>query len=263
MARPERVPEMVDIAVLLKQVPDTNAKITVSGDRVDENAVNKWSMSPYDEFALEAALQITQATGGSLKVISCGPARVTKMLTDAAAVGADTLTHIMVDDLTSLDTTQVQTLLAAAVERSGAGIVFCGKQAADTNSGSTGPGVAEILGSGCVTLVSEVSIEGDACSALRPTSGGEERVLVDAPCVIAFDKTRTDLRRPNVRGIMMAKKKQIEVLTAADLGVGIEVGKVVVNAHAPPAEKPAGQKFEGAESVPEVVTMLRKEAKVL
>jgi electron transfer flavoprotein beta subunit len=254
---------MADIAVLLKQVPDTNAKILVSGDRVDESAVNKWSMSPYDEFALEAALQSKASSGGVVTVITCGPARAAKMLTDAAAVGADNLMHIKVDDLTALDSLQVQSLLAAAVEKSGAGIVFCGKQAADTNAGSTGPGVAELLGVGCVTMISEVSIEGDSCTALRPTADGAERVVLSAPCVLAFDKTLTDLRRPNVKGIMMAKRKQIESVTAEDLGVDIGTAQVSISSHRPPPKKPAGQKFEGAESVPEVVSKLREEAKVL
>ncbi len=254
---------MADIAVLLKQVPDTNAKILVSGDRVDEGAVNKWSMSPYDEFALEAALQSKESSGGAVTVITCGPARAAKMLTDAAAVGADNLMHITIDNLTTLDSLQVQSLLAAAVEKSGASIIFCGKQAADTNAGSTGPGVAELMGIGCATMISEVIIEGDSCSALRPTADGAERIVISAPCVLAFDKTQTDLRRPNVKGIMMAKRKKIESVTAEDLGVDIGSSQVTIGAHASPAEKPAGQKFEGAESVPEVVTKLREEAKVL
>ena len=142
------------IAVLLKQVPDTTAKISVSGGRVDESAVSKWSMSPYDEYALESALQLKEAGGGEVVAITCGPARAAKMLTDAAAVGADSLLHVLVDDLSTLDSTQVQAILAAAVARSGSSIVFCGKQAADTNAGSTGPGVAHILDASCFTIVS-------------------------------------------------------------------------------------------------------------
>ena len=109
------------IAVLLKQVPDTTAKISVSGGRVDESAVSKWSMSPYDEYALEAALQLKEAGEGDVVAITCGPARAAKMLTDAAAVGADTLILIPDDGVT--DSTHVQSLLAAAVKRSGSDVV--------------------------------------------------------------------------------------------------------------------------------------------
>ena len=208
---------MADIAVLLKQVPDTNAKIVVSGGRVDEGSVNKWSMSPYDEYALEAAL----AQGGSITVITCGPDRSKKMLTDAAAVGATDLMHIVVDDLTAFDSNQVSSILAAAVQKTGATVVFCGKQAADTNAGSIGPGVAEKLGAACVTMVSELSGDSSGFLALRPSANGMERVAVSAPCVIAFDKMGTELRRPNVKGIMMAKKKTIEALSVNDLGVDL------------------------------------------
>jgi len=250
---------MADIAVLLKQVPDTNAKIVVSGDRVDEGAVNKWSMSPYDEYALEAAL----AQGGSITAITCGPERSKKMLTDAAAVGAANLMHIVVDDLTALDSNQVSSILAAAVEKTGANVVFCGKQAADTNAGSTGPGVAEKLGAGCVTMVSELSGDSSGFLALRPSATGMERVSVSAPCVIAFDKMSTELRRPNVKGIMMAKKKAIETMSVDDLGIDIGSASVTLDNQSPPAEKPAGQKFEGADSVSTVVGKLREEAKVI
>jgi electron transfer flavoprotein beta subunit len=250
---------MADIAVLLKQVPDTNAKIVVNAGRVDEGAVNKWSMSPYDEYALEAAL----VQGGTVTAITCGPDRAKKMLTDAAAVGATNLMHIVVEDLTALDSNQISSILAAAVEKTGANVVFCGKQAADTNAGSTGPGVAEKLGAGCVTMVSELSGDSSGFLALRPSASGMERVSVAAPCVIAFDKMSAELRRPNVKGIMMAKKKTIETMSVGDLGVDIGSSSVSLDNQSPPAEKPPGQKFEGAESVSTVVSKLRDEAKVI
>ena len=253
----------MDIAVLLKQVPDTTAKISVTNGRVDESAVSKWSMSPYDEYALESALQLSAVVGGNVIAITAGPDRCNRMLTDAAAVGADSLVRIDVSDLTSLDSTQVQSLLAAAVKNSGANVVFCGKQASDTNAGSTGPGVAELMGAACVTLVSEVSSDGDGFSALRQSSTGGERVSVSMPCIFAFDKGTTEMRRPNVRGIMMAKKKQIEVLSAEDLGIHIGAASVILGSHTPPAQKAAGQKFEGADSVSVVVGKLRDEANVI
>ena len=250
---------MTDIAVLLKQVPDSNAKIVVNGGRVDEGAVNKWSMSPYDEYALEAAL----AQGGSITAITCGPDRSKKMLTDAAAVGATDLMHIVVDDLTTLDSNQVSSILAAAVEKTGATVVFCGKQAADTNAGSIGPSVAEKLSAACVTMVSELSGDSSGFLALRPSSDGMERVAVSSPCVLAFDKMGAEVRRPNVKGIMMAKKKTIETLSVDDLGIDLGSASVTLDHQSPPAEKPAGQKFEGADSVPTVVSKLREEAKVI
>ena len=253
----------MDIAVLIKYVPDSTAKITVSGDRVNESAVSKWSISPFDEYALEAALGMKESAGASVTAITCGPTRSEKGLRDAAAVGADSLVHVSVDDLTSLDSTKTQALLAAAVQTTGASIVFCGKQAADTNAGSTGPGVAELMEAACVTGVTEVEADGSGLSALRSTSGGAERVTLSAPCVLTFDKTETELRRPNVKGIMMAKKKAIEPHDAASLGIDASGSAANIASHSPPAQKAPGQMFEGASTVGDVVQKLRNEAKVL
>ena len=253
----------MDIAVLIKYVPDTTAKISISGDRVDESNVSKWSISPFDEYALEAALAMKESSGAKVTAITCGPARSEKGLRDAAAVGADALAHIVVEDLISLDSTKIQGLLANAVRETGANVVFCGKQAADTNSGSTGPGVAELIGAACVTNASEISNDGDVFSVLRPASSGSERVNVSAPCVVAFDKTSTELRRPNVKGIMMAKKKPIDSMTPDSLGIDVSGSSAVINSQSPPDEKAPGQMFEGADSVSEVVQKLRNEAKVL
>ena len=253
----------MSIGVLIKQVPDTTARIGVSGGRVDESAVSKWSMSPYDEYALESALRLKEAGGGDVVAITCGPARAAKMLTDAAAVGADSLMHVQIDGHDSLDSTQIQSVLAAALGRAECDVVFCGKQAADTNGGSTGPGVAMLMGASCVSHVSEVSADGGGYLALRSSSGGDERVHVSAPCVFAFDKGSEELRRPNVRGIMMAKKKAIETVSPEDLGVSIDASRVTLVSHSPPPEKPPGQKFEGADSVATVVGKLRDEANVI
>ncbi len=247
---------MVEIAVLLKQVPDTNAKIVVVDGRVDESAVASWVTSPFDEYALEAALQHTEAAGGSITAITLGPARSEKVLKDAAALGVTKLVRIWNDSWTDLDSTQVAVALANAVKAAGAEFVYCGKQSADRNQGSTGPGVAELLNAACVVEVSE--FDASAQTYLRPSASGNEKVTLSAPAVVTFTKTACDLRRPNVRGIMMAKRAQINV-EAGEVGAS----QVTFNGHTSPAEKPPGKTYEGSSSVPEVVTLLREEAKVL
>tara|TARA_B100000686_G_scaffold283971_1_gene307260 strand:+ start:2470 stop:3225 length:756 start_codon:yes stop_codon:yes gene_type:complete len=249
------------IAVLLKQVPDTTAKISVSSGMVDEKSVSKWSISPYDEYALECAIQLKESGYGEVVAITCGPERASKALTEAASVGADSLVHVHVDVF--MDSVQVQSLLAAAIRKSESEIVLCGKQAADTNSGSTGPGVASLLGYSFVGVVSEISVEEGGFSATRLGPSGMEEINVSAPCVFTFDKGEVELRRPNVRGIMMAKKKPIETLSSDDLGVDLSVSTLKVESHESPPEKPPGQKFDGADSVPAVVEKLRDEANVV
>ena len=251
----------MNIVVLLKQVPDTTAKISVVSERINEESVSKWSMSPYDEYALESALQLKESTNGSLIAITCGPDRCAKMLTDAAAVGADNLIHVVHEGY--LDSMQIQSLLSSAINKVGADVVLCGKQAADTNSGSTGPGVAELMGAGCATHVSEVKHENGNFSAIRLNSSGSEKISMSVPCVFAFDKGLSELRRPNVRGIMMAKKKDITRLDADGLGVILSESAVRLISHTSPPEKAPGQKFEGASSIPTVVTKLRDEANVI
>ena len=114
-----------------------------------------------------------------------------------------------------------------------------------------------------MTLVSEVNFSEGKFTTIRPSNSGTEKVVVDGLSVFAFDKGSTELRRPNVRGIMMAKKKPVESITPSDLGVSLEASKVKMNSQNPPPEKPAGQKFEGAEYVNEVVSKLRNEANVI
>ena len=249
---------MAGIAVLLKQVPDTTARISVSGGRVDESAITSWVTSPYDEYALEVAIQHKETSGASITAITLGPPRADKVLKDAAALGVENLVRVWNDAWESLDSNQVQAALAATLEGIDADWIYCGKQSADRNQGSTGPGVAERLGLACIVEISDADVSGDSPSFTRSSSAGSERLSPATPILLTFTKTETELRRPNVRGIMMAKKAQIEIVSA-DIGDA----QVQVVSHNPPAEKPEGKKFEGADSVPEVVGLLRDEAKVI
>tara|TARA_Y100001935_G_scaffold57968_1_gene48505 strand:- start:18116 stop:18871 length:756 start_codon:yes stop_codon:yes gene_type:complete len=248
-------------AVLIKQVPDTTAKIDISGGEVDESGIAKWSISPYDEYALESALQMQKDVGATVVAITLGPDRASKSLVDAAAVGADELVHISHEG--AIGSFALQTALAEAVKRVGADVVLAGKQAADTNAGSTASGVAKILNWPCVGLVSKIDASEGEFEATRSTVAGLERVSVSSPCVFAFDKGEDKLRIPNVRGIMMAKKKPVQKHTMADLEVDASNGGITESSVTYPPQKPPGQKFEGASSAPEVVSRLRDEANVI
>ena len=114
------------IAVLLKQVPDTTAKIAVSEGRVEQGSVSKWSTSPYDEYALEYALQLKESGAGDLVAITCGPSRSSKMLTNLVAVGVDSMLHVEADT-SEMDSKQIQSILAA-IKHCGADVILCGKQ---------------------------------------------------------------------------------------------------------------------------------------
>lgn len=245
---------MTNIVVLVKQVPDTNAKIVVSGDRVDLSAVKK-VMSPYDEFAVETALRHREAAGGEVTAMTLGGAGADKVLKDAKAIGVDHIVRI--DSEAELDSNALQTALASALSQLGAEVVYCGKSAADSGAGSTGPGVAERMGWASVSNVISVAFEGGV-SVVAPSEGGNAKISVTMPAVISCDKGDVKVRKPNVKGIMQAKKAQVDVKS-----VDIPASSVAIVAHSMPPAKPAGKSYEGGAAAAEVAQLLRDEANVI
>ncbi|MCH1540068.1 MAG: electron transfer flavoprotein subunit beta/FixA family protein [Candidatus Poseidonia sp.] len=245
---------MPNIVVLVKQVPDTNAKIVVQGDAVDLSAV-KMVMSPYDEFAVETALLHREAAGGTVTAVTVGGAAAEKILKDAKAIGVDQIVRI--DSSDAMDSNALQTVLAQAMATMGAEIVYCGKAAADTGAGSTGPGLAERLGWASVSNIIGADFNGGV-SVISPSDGGNARLNVTLPAVISCDKGNFKVRKPNVKGIMQAKRASVEVHSIEAPASTV----TVVNQSLPPA-KPAGKSYEGGAAAAEVAQLLRDEANVL
>jgi len=245
---------MPNIVVLVKQVPDTNAKIAVSGNRVDLSAV-KMVMSPYDEFAVETALQHREASGGEVTALTVGGAGCDKILKDAKAIGVDRI--VRVDAEGEMDSNALQTVLAKAVTELGAEVVYCGKAAADTGAGSTGPGLAERLGWASVSNAIGASFDG-GLSVIAPSGAGNAKLNVPLPAVVSCDKGDFKVRKPNVKGIMQAKKARVDVHS-----IDAPASSVTVTSHALPPAKPAGKTFDGGAAAAEVAQLLRDEANVL
>ncbi|MDA9254664.1 electron transfer flavoprotein subunit beta/FixA family protein [Candidatus Poseidoniaceae archaeon] len=245
---------MANIIVLVKQVPDTNARIVLSGDRVDLSAVKK-VMSPYDEFAVENALQHRESSGGEVTAITVGGAGADKVLKDAKAIGVDNIVRIDCD--AQLDSNSLQSILASVISSLGAEVVYCGKSAADTGAGSTGPGLAERLGWASVSNSTSVEF-GEQLSVVTPSAGGNARINVPLPAVVSCDKGNIKVRKPNVKGIMQAKKAQVDVRS-----VDVPVSTVSVVAHSMPPAKPAGKSYQGGAAAAEVAQLLRDEANVI
>lgn len=245
---------MSNIIVLVKQVPDTNARIVLSGDRVDLSAVKK-VMSPYDEFAVETALQHREANGGEVTAITVGDAGADKVLKDAKAIGVDHIVRIDCNE--ALDSNALQSVLAEAVKNMNATVVYCGKSAADTGAGSTGPGLAERLGWASVSNSTAVSF-GEQLSVVTPAGGGNARYAVPLPAVVSCDKGNLKVRKPNVKGIMQAKRAQVDVQSIA-----APQSSVTVVSHSMPPAKPAGKSYEGGAAAADVAKLLRDEANVI
>jgi electron transfer flavoprotein beta subunit len=247
---------MVEIVVLVKQVPDTNAKIEIKDGRADLSMI-KWITSPYDEYALEVALQHKEAIGGTVTALTLGSARCDKTLKDAKALGVDKIARIDVSEGYQ-DSSSVQSMLAEACKTLGAEVVYCGKAAADTNAGSTGPGVAEKLGWPSIANVTNVSFEENSLELMQPSPDGQAKIGVNLPVVVTCDKGMGEPRRANVKGIMMAKRAMVEMID-----VGNFEGNTSVIEHSSPPQKPPGKSYDGSEHVPEVVKLLRDEANVI
>jgi electron transfer flavoprotein beta subunit len=247
---------MPNIVVLVKRVPDTNARIVINGDRVDLSAV-KWVISPYDEFAIETALQHKESAGGTVTAVTLGPSDSDKILKDAKAIGVDDIVRVWDDSWAELDSNAIQSALANAVSELGAEVVYCGKTAADTGAGSTGPGVAERLGWASVSNIIDAEFSG-GITVHAPTDKGTEVISVSGNAVISCDKGSVKVRKPNVKGIMMAKKAQVNLMSVSAPASTIQV----VSQSSPPA-KPEGKMFNGGSSAEEVAKLLRDEANVI
>ncbi len=245
---------MVNVAVLVKQVPDTNSKIQISGDRVDLSAV-KMDISPYDEFAVENALQHKESSDGTVTAITVGPAGADKVLKGVKALGVDNIVRLDCDEY--MDSNGLQSILAQEISSGGYDVVYCGKSAADTGAGSTGPGLAEKLGWGSVSNITDISFE-NGLTVTSPSEGGNAIITVALPAVVSCDKGSTKVRKSNVKGIMMAKRAQVEVKS-----VTAPTSSVTIVSQVLPPAKPAGKKYEGGDSAQTVAQLLRDEANII
>ena len=249
------------IAVCVKRVPDMEQrfKIAGSGTSVDEAGL-KYTMSDFDEWAVEAALQLNEKHGGGeITVISLGPDAVQEILRKALAMGADRGVQLKAD-AAPFDGFATARALAAELKDGGWDLILFGKLAVDTSAGVTGPMVAEILGLPCVTAVSKLDVEGGRGRAERALEGGVEVVEFPLPAVVTVDQGLVvQARYPALKGIMAAKKKPLDVKPAQLGEQTVAVTKMEL-----PAERAAGRIIgEGAAAVPELVRLLREEAKVL
>lgn len=256
------------IAVLIKQVPDTETKIRIKADAtgIEENDI-KYIVSPYDEFAIEEALQIKQKLGqGEVTVISVGPERSVEALRTALAMGADKAIHVD-NESAVLDSFQTSKALSGVIKKIGAQIVICGKQAIDGDNGQVVQMVAEILDWPQVMIVEKFEPNSDKQSAklTRRVSGGAKEVYeASFPLIFGCEKGINTPRYASLPGIMKAKTKPIEKLKASEF-VGSDAARVKFDGFALPPERAAGRRIEGepAAQAAEVAKLLREEAKVI
>ena len=249
------------IAVCIKRVPDMEQRFRIAGNgtAVDETGL-KYTMSDFDEWAVEAALQLNEKHGGGeITVISLGPDAVQETIRKALAMGADRGVQLKAD-AAPFDGLAVARALAAELQGGGYDLILFGKVAVDTSSGVTGAMTAELLGLPCVSAVSVLDVEGGRGRAERVLEGAVEVVEFPLPAVVTVDQgLAAQARYPALKGIMAAKKKPLEVKPAQLGDAAVSVTKMEL-----PAERAPGRIIgEGAAAVPELVRLLREEARVL
>ena len=262
----------MNILVFVKQVPDTETRIQIQNGAVDTTSV-KWVANPYDEYAIEEALRIRERLGaGKVTVVSLGPDRVKEAIKYALSLGADEGIHVKGDGVALDDPLSAATVLAAAATKAGFDLILTGKHAVDQDYGATGAMLAELLDVPHVSVVVGLEIDAAAKSgrAKREVEGGSESVSFELPAVVTAQKGLNEPRYASLKGIMAVKKKVIPEWTLADLGVdaasvapaGAALRTLEVTL---PPPRAAGKMLEGepADTVRELVRLLREEAKVI
>ncbi len=247
------------ILVPVKRVVDYNVKVRVKADGTGvETAGVKMSMNPFDEIAVEEAVRLREkGTATEIVAISMGVPACQETIRTALAMGADR--GILVETDVELQPLAVAKLLRALVAKESPGLIIMGKQAIDDDMNATGQMLAALLGWPQGTFASKVVIEGDTATVTREVDGGLETVALTLPAIVTTDLRLNEPRYASLPNIMKARKKPIETVKPADLGVDPTPRLTVVSVAEPP-KRQAGVKVG---SVAELVAKLKTEAKVI
>jgi len=248
------------IAACVSHVPDTATKVKVGDDgkTIDPNGVT-YVINPYDEIAIEEALKTKEKFGGDSEVIiiTVGSDKSKETIRKALAMGADR--GVLLTDDNQRDSFGIAKALAVEIKAQGCELVFCGKQSVDYDNSITGQLIAEMIDYSCATVVVDLKMDGGKITAEREIEGGREIVETELPAVITAQKGLNEPRYASLKGIMAAKKKTIDEKPAPDSENLTEVLKM----HLPPPKQPGRILGNDSSAVPELVKLLREEAKVL
>lgn len=248
------------IAVCVSHVPDTATKVKVGSDQktIDPNGVT-YVINPYDEIAVEEGLKTKEKFGTDSEVIilSVGSDSSKETIRKALAMGADK--GILLKTENELDSFGIAKVLSNEIKNLGCELVFCGKQSVDYDNSITGQLIAEMLGFSCIPVVVGLAIDGNKVTAEREIEGGKEVVESQLPAVITAQKGLNEPRYASLKGIMAAKKKTIEEKPVTSSEILTEILRM----HLPAPKQPGRILGTDSSAVPELVKLLREEAKVL
>ena len=208
------------IAVCVKQVPDTWAEKTLrAGDATLDREAADGVMNELDEYAVEEALRLVEAHGGEVTVVTMGPAKAAETVRKALSMGADAGVHLVDDGFAGSDALATSYALAEVLKDRGFDLVVFGSESTDARMSVVPAMVAERLGYGQVTFAQQVQVAGSTVTVQRVTETGFDTVTAQTPAVLSVVEKINEPRYPSFKGIMAAKKKPVETLTAVEAGL--------------------------------------------
>lgn len=246
------------VLVCISHVPDTTSKINFTADQkaLDKNGV-QFVINPYDEFGLTRAIWLKEKHGGTVTVVNVGTSETDPTLRKALAIGADDAIRINAEPT---DAYFVAEQLAAVAKEGAYDIIIAGRESIDYNGGQVPGMLAAILNQAFINACIGLEIEGSKASLIREIDGGKEKLSAELPIVIAGQKglvEEKDLRIPNMRGIMSARTKPLQVKEVTEAA-----SKTTLGNFSKPAPKSAVKMID-SENVGELVRLLHEEAKVI
>jgi len=246
------------VVACVSQVPDTTTRVKIGTDRrsIDPAGVT-YIINPYDEFAVEAAIQLKEKNGAETYVISIGKESSKEVIKKSYAMGIDKGILVKID--AELDSFAVAKNIADAIKDLNADIIFCGKQSVDFDDSQVGTLLGEFLGIPSISVVVDMKIEGNLLTAEREIEGGKEIVQATLPVVVCCQKGINEPRYPNLKGIMQSKSKPIEEKQPTFT----ESKTQIIEMHLPKAKGKGRVIGTDKSAVPELVRLLREEAKVI
>jgi electron transfer flavoprotein beta subunit len=219
----------MNIVVCVKQVPDTwSEKKLAAGDATLDRAATDPVMNEMDEYAVEEALKIVEASGGEVTVLCMGPDAAAETVRKALSMGADKAIHVLDDSLHGSDAVATSLVLAKALGTTEFDLVMLGSESSDARMSVIPAMLAERLGIPQLTFAKEVTVDGTTVAIKRMTDDGYQAVQASLPAVVSVVEKINEPRYPSFKGIMAAKKKPVATLSLADLGV--EAGQVGLGA---------------------------------
>lgn len=255
----------MNIVVLLKRTFDTEEQIIIQKEQIEQDGV-EFIINPYDEYALEEAIQLKEEHGGEVTVISVGPSEVEKQIRTALAMGADKGILVNVEEKL-LDERGISMVLKEVIQSLPYDLILAGHLSIDNGAGQVALRLAELLDIVHVSTITRLTIEDQKATLERDVEGDVEIVEASLPALFTAQQGLNEPRYPSLPGIMKAKRKPLKIMELDDINLSVEElhNQIKLIQLFTPSKKEEGKILEGEleEQVQELVQLLQTEAKVL